>query len=196
MWRRSRPPVVVRSEHQSNAPASPSRSAARKMSPESIAKHAETARKSPEIETARREKIAAALRGKPKSPERNAKVSEALRGKKRSPESIARQIATRKLAYLHHEFTRHKRPVWYFRRGKGKRICIPGEFGSIEFSAAYDAALNGARPERQGPAHGSFGWGMRQYRLSQAWLALSPATQRQRINIFKHVEKSHPPHEA
>jgi hypothetical protein len=92
--------------------------------------------------------------------------------------------------YLHREFTRHKRPVWYFRRGKGQRIRIPGEFGSIEFWAAYDAALNAARPARQGRAHGSFSWALRQYRLSQAWLALSPATQRQRVNVFKHIEKA------
>ena len=76
--------------------------------------------------------------------------------------------------YLHHEFTRHKKPVWYFRRGKGKRIRISGEFGSVEFWAAYDAALNGARPARQGPTQGTFGWAMKQYRLSQAWLACRP----------------------
>ena len=92
--------------------------------------------------------------------------------------------------FLHREITRHKRPVWYFRRGKGKRVRIPGEFGSIEFNAAYDAALNGARPARIGHAHGTFAWALRQYRQSQAWGALSPATQRQRDNIFKNVEKA------
>jgi hypothetical protein len=38
--------------------------------------------------------------------------------------------------FLHREITRHKRPVWYFRRGKGVRIRMPGEFNSIEFLAA------------------------------------------------------------
>ena len=36
--------------------------------------------------------------------------------------------------FLHREITRHGRPVWYFRRGKGRRIRIPGEFGSVEFN--------------------------------------------------------------
>jgi integrase len=90
--------------------------------------------------------------------------------------------------FLHREITRHKRPVWYFRRGKGRRIRIPGEFGSAEFNAAYDAALNGVRPKRAGPAQGTFAAALRLYKQSQAWRAMSPATQRQRVNIFKHIE--------
>jgi integrase len=92
--------------------------------------------------------------------------------------------------FLHREVTRHNRRVWYFRRGKGRRIRIPGEFGSVEFNAAYDAALSGARPARLGPANGTFAWALRLYRQSQAWGALSPATKRQRDNIFKHIEKA------
>ena len=91
-------------------------------------------------------------------------------------------------AFLHREITRHKRPVWYFRRGKGPRFRMPGEFNSIEFLAAYDAALKGARPARPGHAQGTFSWGLSLYRQSQAWVALSPATQRQRQNIFKNIE--------
>ena len=53
--------------------------------------------------------------------------------------------------FLHREITRHKRPVWYFRRGKGPRVRIPGEFNSVEFLAAYDAALNGRPPCASGP---------------------------------------------
>ena len=90
--------------------------------------------------------------------------------------------------FLHREITRHKRPVWYFRRGKGARIRLPGEFNSIEFLAAYDAALMGTRPARRGHAQGTFAWGLALYRQSQAWAALSPATQRQRVNVFKHIE--------
>jgi hypothetical protein len=91
--------------------------------------------------------------------------------------------------FLHREITRHLKPVWYFRRGKGARVRMPGEFGSAEFNAAYDAALNGARPARQCPAHGTFAWGVRLYRQSQAWRALSPATRSQRDNIYQHVDK-------
>jgi hypothetical protein len=90
--------------------------------------------------------------------------------------------------FLHREITRHKRPVWYFRRGKGVRIRMPGEFNSIEFLAAYDAALMGTRSARRGHAQGTFAWGLSLYRQSQAWAALSHATQRQRANVFKHIE--------
>jgi hypothetical protein len=62
--------------------------------------------------------------------------------------------------FLHREITRHKRPVWYFRRGKGPRIRMPGEFNSVEFLAAYDAALKGVRPARLGHAQGTFAWGL------------------------------------
>ena len=86
---------------------------------------------------------------------------------------------------LHREITRHKKPVWYFRRGKGPRVRISGEYGSVEFLAAYDAAMNGARPTRRGPANGTFSWGLTLYRQSQAWGALSDATKRQRNNMFK-----------
>ena len=92
--------------------------------------------------------------------------------------------------FLHREITRHKRPVWYFRRGKGRRIRIPGEFNSAEFNAAYDAALNGARPARRGHANGTFSWGLSLYRQSQTWAALSIATRRQRQNIFEGIEKA------
>jgi ribosomal protein L34 len=90
--------------------------------------------------------------------------------------------------FLHRETTRHGRSVWYFRRGKGVRVRLPGDFGSVEFWSAYEAAAKGARPQRQEHAPGSFAWTLAAYRQSQAWKALSPATQRQRVNIFKHVE--------
>jgi integrase len=90
--------------------------------------------------------------------------------------------------FLHHEITRHLKPVWYFRRGKGPRVRIPGEFGSVEFMRAYDDALKGARAARREHAQASFAWGLALYKQSQEWLALSPATRRQRANVFKHIE--------
>jgi integrase len=92
--------------------------------------------------------------------------------------------------FLHREITRHKQPVWYFRRGKGPRIRIPGEFNSAEFNVAYDAALKGARPAHRGHAHGTFAWALALYKQSQAWTALSPATHAQRNGIFKGIEKA------
>jgi hypothetical protein len=91
--------------------------------------------------------------------------------------------------FLHRETNRHGNPVWYLRRGKGRRIRIRGEFGSVDFWAGYEAAAKGAKPQRREHAPGSFAWALAAYKLSHGWLALSPATQRQRINIFKHVEK-------
>lgn len=43
------------------------------------------------------------------------------------------------------EVTRHGRTVWYFRRGKGPRIRLPGAYGSPEFKAAYESALTGTK---------------------------------------------------
>lgn len=92
--------------------------------------------------------------------------------------------------HLHRQISRHGKPVWYFRRGKGLRIRIPGDFGSPEFEAAYRAALDGNAPPKRpkGPVDGSFSWGLTLYRKSQAWGVLSLATQRQRNNIFKGIE--------
>jgi integrase len=90
--------------------------------------------------------------------------------------------------FLHRETSRHGRAIWYFRRGKATRVRLPDEFGSVEFWAAYEAAAKGARPQRQGHAPGTFAWALAVYRQSQAWTALSPATQRQRVNIFRNIE--------
>jgi hypothetical protein len=92
--------------------------------------------------------------------------------------------------FLHHQVTRHGKTVWYYRRGKGRRIRIRAEFGSVQFWAEYEAAAKGAAlaGRYQGPAHGTFSWALAQYRKSQKWLSLSEATRRQRDNIFKGIE--------
>lgn len=96
--------------------------------------------------------------------------------------------------FLRREFTRHGKAVWYFRREDGPRIRIRAEFGTPEFDAEYQAALTGHAPLPAGnktAASGSLAWAISLYRQSRAWAALSPATRRQRENIFKHViEKS------
>lgn len=93
--------------------------------------------------------------------------------------------------HLHPERSRHGRTVWYFRRGKGKRVRIKGEFGSAEFDADYQAALAGSpRPSKGGPTAGSLEWLITRYRETAIWFELSPATRRQRDNIFVHVIKT------
>jgi integrase len=93
--------------------------------------------------------------------------------------------------FLHREITRHGKPVWYVRRGKGPRVRIPGEFGSTEFLARYDQAIGGRAKSHKSPPTGTFAWGLHLYRQSQAWGALSPATRRQRDNIFARIVRTH-----
>lgn len=90
--------------------------------------------------------------------------------------------------HLHRETTRHGKTVWFVRIGKGPRTRIRGDYGSPEFSQAYQAAADGTPlTDSRKVAKGSLAWLVAQYRESSAWLALSPATRRQRENIFKHV---------
>jgi integrase len=93
------------------------------------------------------------------------------------------------LPYLLRERNRHGATVWYVRLKRGPRIRIRGEYGSVAFLAAYEAAVAGETPSKAagGPAQGTFAWGLKMYRGSQAWGALSLATRRQRENIFKPV---------
>jgi integrase len=93
--------------------------------------------------------------------------------------------------FLHRQITRHGKVIWYFRRGHGPRVRMPGEFNSVEFLAAYDAALGGHRTAHNSPASGSFAWGVFLYRQSQAWAALSPATRRKRDYIFARIARTH-----
>ena len=88
--------------------------------------------------------------------------------------------------YLHRERTRHGRIVWYFQRPGGPRTRIRGEFGSPEFTAAYETAARGQEAPRKAGA-GTLGWLIARYKGSSAWAALGLATQRQRDNIYKHV---------
>ncbi|HEY7245319.1 MAG TPA: tyrosine-type recombinase/integrase [Xanthobacteraceae bacterium] len=91
--------------------------------------------------------------------------------------------------HLHREITRHGKPVWYVRIGKGARVRLRAEFGSPEFDVEYQAALTGsARPQEGKPDSKSLAWLWKRYRETGAWLnELSPATRRQRENIMKHV---------
>lgn len=90
--------------------------------------------------------------------------------------------------HLHRETSRHGRTVWYVRVGKGPRTRIAADIGTDEFDACYRAAIEGKpRPKAAEPVHGSLAWLVKRYRETTAWAALSPATRRQRENIFVHV---------
>lgn len=93
--------------------------------------------------------------------------------------------------HLRLEKTRHGSRVWYLRLGDGPRIRIRGEYGTPEFDAAYQAALRGEQPASAPAARsGSLAWLISRYREVDAWRSLSPATRRQRENIFKHAIRS------
>ncbi len=90
--------------------------------------------------------------------------------------------------HLYREITRHDRPVWYVRIGKGSRTRIRAEYGTDEFKAEYHAAITGAAPQRRSTVKtGTLAWAVSLYRQSSAWLRLSDATRRQRENIFKKI---------
>jgi integrase len=93
--------------------------------------------------------------------------------------------------YLHLERTRHGDVVWYFRRGKGKRIRIRGEYASADFTDAYLTAVAATAPQRAPrAATGTLAWLIARYKDSGAWARLSEASHRQRENIFKNAVKA------
>nr|WP_278521198.1 tyrosine-type recombinase/integrase [Brucella anthropi] len=90
--------------------------------------------------------------------------------------------------YIQREVTRHGKTIWYFRRGKEKRIRLPGQFGSKEFNAAYDAALAGQEvPKVQKSSHTSLRWLVDQYYASGRYSLLKPFTQRSRKIMLEGV---------
>jgi integrase len=91
--------------------------------------------------------------------------------------------------HLHREITRHGKPVWYVRLGKGPRIRLRAEFGSPDFDAEYQAAIAGTKPAPKAkPDSKSLAWLWDRYRETGEWLnEYSAATRRMRENIMKHV---------
>ena len=69
---------------------------------------------------------------------------------------------------------------FYFRRGKGPRIALPGLPGSSEFMAAYQAALDGhvsaPRTTRQRGAPGTFDNLVQLYYGSSEYATLAQST--------------------
>lgn len=90
--------------------------------------------------------------------------------------------------HLHREKTRHGRFVWYVRIGHAPRIRLKAEFGTAEFQAEYEAALQGERLSAKPKVRtGTLQWLYDRYRDSSAWSDLSVATRRQRENIFRGI---------
>jgi integrase len=94
--------------------------------------------------------------------------------------------------YLQRQTNRHGKAVWYVWVRPYPRVRIRGEYGTPEFTAAYQAALQGEGPAPAGKCpEGTLAWLLERYRVTSAWRDLSMATKRQRENIFKGIiEKS------
>lgn len=89
--------------------------------------------------------------------------------------------------YVYRETTRHDKAVYYFRRGKGPRTRLP-DYGAPEFQPEYDALLASMEPAKKRIAKAStLEWLIRRYCETAAYKGLSPATRKQRDNIFKHI---------
>lgn len=92
--------------------------------------------------------------------------------------------------HLVREVTRHGKPVWYVRKGQGKRIRIRAAYGSEEFWKAYREALESTAPPSGKVAPRSFTWVVNRFRQSAKWNALSLASQKQSNAIYKSLEKT------
>lgn len=87
------------------------------------------------------------------------------------------------------EKTRHGKIVFYFRKGKGERIRMPGMPGSAEFDEAYKAAMGGhpVKPSKSDAPSKSLRWLIDRYRESAKWAGLSVATRKQQGLFFQKV---------
>jgi integrase len=90
--------------------------------------------------------------------------------------------------HLHREISRHGKPVWYVRVGKGPRIRIRAEFGTPAFNDEHQAAIAGtARLPKSAPATTTLAWLVARYRETSDWTALSARTRRQKESIFRQI---------
>jgi integrase len=90
--------------------------------------------------------------------------------------------------YVQREISRHGKVVWYFRRGDGPRIRLPGEYEGAEWLAAYDRAYSGApAPKPSAAPHGSLRWLVDMYKASGRFALLSPETQEMRRRVLDKV---------
>jgi len=94
--------------------------------------------------------------------------------------------------------SRHGRVMWCVRVGRGaerRRVFLKSQYGTPEFEREYQVILTDAG-RRTCDAHaaragvGSLSWLIDRYREVHAWTSLSPATRKQRENIFKQAIKT------
>jgi integrase len=91
--------------------------------------------------------------------------------------------------YVLREVSRHGTVTWYFRKGKGPRLRLHGDYESEEWLADYDAALSGQKRIIPPTQTGTLGWLIDRYFGSVAFATAAPATQRQRRYILEAVKR-------
>ncbi|MDR7035226.1 tyrosine-type recombinase/integrase [Mesorhizobium sp. BE184] len=89
--------------------------------------------------------------------------------------------------FVHRERNRHGKLVIYFRKGKGPRTRLP-DLNDPGFEQEYLNLLAGqASKTKKAVGTGTLEWLIARYRETTTYRALSPATRRQRDNIFKGI---------
>ena len=94
-----------------------------------------------------------------------------------------------RLPHIVRETTRHGRVVWYFRRGKGRRFRLAGQYGSQEFLESYRAAeADISAPSPSTPEKpGTVAWLVTHYMETSEWSQLAPVTRKNRGAIYKQI---------
>src|SRR5215471_345292 len=103
-------------------------------------------------------------------------------------------MAKLRLQYVNEYRDRHGKVRRYFRRPGSRGVLLPGLPGSIEFMAAYQAALAVAAPPPPSPKHviaGSLAETVNGYYQSAAYANLSPTSQATYKTALKAIVAEH-----
>lgn len=86
---------------------------------------------------------------------------------------------------------RHDKVRWRFRK-KGMSLYLPGDYGSVEFRAAYEAAIGGVKvsaPSRF--EYGTFGRLAEDYKSTPTWQKLAKISRKTLVNQMEHFLAAH-----
>lgn len=89
---------------------------------------------------------------------------------------------------------RHGKVRWRLRKKGLPPTYLPGEYGSAEFRAAYEAALKGVSPAPGESLHhtrGTFDWLMEQYQRTPKWQKMAPISRRNLRYDFDRFSREH-----
>jgi integrase len=107
---------------------------------------------------------------------------------------MGRPMTSLRLQYVHEYRDRHGKVRRYFRRPRCKKITLPGQPGSAEFMAAYQAALAGAQKiqvAEKRTAPGTIAAGLVGFYASGAFTSLAPETKRTMRNVLERFKTKH-----